>query len=94
MPIYYATGSKAKAYKYTFLSGIAEPLGAVLAFLVLRPFINDFLMGAIFAIVAGIMLYIAIEELIPSSRQYGHTPLALVSTFAGICLMPLSNIIA
>lgn len=92
MPIYFATGSKKEALKYTFYSGAAEPVGALLAFLVLRPFINDFLMGAIFAVVAGIMLYIAIEELIPSSRQYGFNRLALVGTFVGICVMPLSYI--
>lgn len=93
MPIYFATGSKIKAFKYTFLSGFAEPLGAIIAFLFLRPFINDLSMGGIFALVSGLMLYIAIEELIPSSRQYGYTKQALIATFAGICLMPLSNII-
>jgi ZIP family zinc transporter len=91
MPIYYATGSKKKALKYTFLSGVAEPLGALLAFLVLRHFINDLIMGIVFALISGIMLYISIEELIPSSRQYGYKRLALISVFAGICLMPLTN---
>ena len=93
MPIYYATGKKKKALKYTFISGMAEPLGALLAFLALRPFINSFNLGAIFAMVAGIMIYIAIEELIPSSRQYGHPRLSLFATFAGIIIMPLSHII-
>ncbi|HHU32949.1 MAG: zinc transporter ZupT [Zhaonellaceae bacterium] len=92
MPIYYATGSWQKAFKFTFLSGMAEPLGALLAFLVLRPFINELVLGAIFATVAGIMIYVSLEELIPSSRQYGYKNLALFSTFAGICLMPLSHI--
>ncbi len=49
-------------------------------------------MGIIFAMVTGIMLYIAIEELLPSSRQYGHKRLALISTFAGIVIMPLANL--
>lgn len=92
MPVYFATGNKWKAIKYTFLSGMAEPLGAFVAFLVLRPFINDLVMGIIFAILTGIMLYIAIEELLPSSRQYGHKKLALISTFAGVVIMPLANI--
>lgn len=92
MPIYYATGKKLDALKYTFISGMAEPLGALLAFWVLRPFINSFNLGAIFAIVAGIMIYIAVEELIPSSRQYGYPRLALFATFAGIIIMPLSHI--
>ena len=82
MPVYFATGSKLKALKYTFLSGIAEPVGALLAFILLRPFINDLMMGVIFAIITGVMLYLSIEELIPSSRQYGYKNMALISTFA------------
>lgn len=94
MPVYYATGSRKKAFMYTFISGISEPIGALLAFLFLRPLINDVVLGAVFGVVVGIMLYISIEELIPSSRQYGFTRLALASTFAGICLMPLTMVIA
>lgn len=93
IPIYYSTGDIKKAFKYTFFSGIAEPLGALLAFLVLRPFINDLTLGGIFALISGIMLYIAIEELIPSSRQYGYTKTSLTFTFLGIVLMPLTHII-
>lgn len=93
MPVYYATGSKKKALKYTFLSGMAEPVGALAAYLILRPFIDDFVLGAVFAAVAGIMIYITIEELIPSSRQYGHDRAALWATFAGICVMPLTHAI-
>lgn len=93
IPIYYATGSKTKALKYTFLSGVAEPLGAFAAFLILMPVINDFMLGALLSLVSGIMIYIAIEEMIPTSRQYGFEREALISTFVGICLMPITNII-
>lgn len=93
MPVYYATNDKKKALKYTFLSGMAEPVGALAAYSVLRPFIGDFVLGAVFAAVAGIMIYITVEELIPSSRQYGHDREALWATFAGICLMPLTHAI-
>jgi len=92
MPVYFATGDKSKALKFTFAAGIAEPIGALAAFLVMRPFLNQFVIGASFAFVAGIMLYISIEELIPSSRQYGHNRLALFSTLAGCVLMPLSHL--
>jgi ZIP family zinc transporter len=92
LPIYYATNDKKKAFKYTFLSGIAEPVGGLLAFLVLRPVITDFVLGATFALIAGIMLYICLEELIPTSRQYGHSRPALFFTFLGICVMPLSGL--
>lgn len=93
MPVYFATGDKWKAIKYTFLSGIAEPAGALLAFLVLRPFINHLVLGFLFSSISGIMLYISIEELIPSSRQYGYTREALTATFIGICLMLLTRAI-
>ncbi|MBR1777840.1 MAG: zinc transporter ZupT [Alphaproteobacteria bacterium] len=93
MPIYYATASRSKAVLYTALCGIAEPLGALAAFGVLYPFINDTVLGAVFAFVAGIMIYVTVEELIPSSRQYGHDREALWATFTGICLMPLTHLI-
>jgi len=93
MPIYFAIQSRKAALKYTFLAGFAEPVGALLAFLVLKPFINDLVLGAIFAIVAGIMIHISFEELIPTSRQYGYSRIALLSAFAGICIMPLSGVI-
>ena len=90
LPMYISTGSRKKALLSTFISSIAEPLGALLAFLVLKPFINDITLGIIFGMISGIMLYIAIEELLPSSRDYGYPRLALWSAFAGICLMPLT----
>ena len=93
MPIWYATGSRRRAFRYTLISGLAEPLGAVLAFLVLRPFINDLALGLLFGAVAGIMVYISVEELIPSSRQYGHDRAGLLATFAGVCLMPLTHLL-
>lgn len=93
MPIYFGSGSRKKAFWYTFLSGVAEPIGALVAFLLLRPFLNDAVLGAVFSLVAGIMMYIAIEELIPSSRQYGHDRMALVATLTGLAVMPLTGII-
>lgn len=92
MPIYYSTGSKKKAFKYTLLSGLSEPLGAIISFLLLKPFINDFILALIFSFVMGIMLYISFEELIPSSRQYGYNNLSLYSIFLGICIMPITHI--
>ena len=90
LPMYISTGSKKKALITTFISSLAEPIGALLAFLVLRPYINDLTLGIIFGMISGIMLYIALEELLPSSRDYGYPRLALYSAFAGICLMPLT----
>jgi ZIP family zinc transporter len=92
MPIYYSTGSRKKAFFFCFLSGITEPIGALLAFFLLRPFLGPAMLGMVFAFISGIMVYIAIEELMPSSRQYGHGRLALLSTFAGIMAMFMTQI--
>lgn len=91
MPIYYSTGSRMKALRYTFYSGLSEPVGALLAFLILRPFISEVLLGLIFAFVMGIMLYICFEELIPSSREYGYSRLSLCSILLGICIIPIAH---
>lgn len=93
MPIYYSTKSRYKAIKYSFLSGMTEPLGAFLSYLFLKPFINELILGIIFAIVCGIMIYISLAELIPASRSYGHIKLSLLSTFLGIAIMPVSIIL-
>ena len=92
MPVWYATGSRRRAFRCTLLSGLTEPVGAVLAFALLRPFLNGLLLGVLFGAVAGIMVYIAVEELIPSSRQYGHDRPALWATLCGICVMPLTHL--
>lgn len=93
MPIYFATNSRAKALKYSFLSGMAEPLGAFIALLFLKPFINELVLGIVFAVVSGIMMYISFSELIPSSRQYGHIKLSLASIFLGISIMPITHLL-
>ena len=92
MPIYFATKSRFKAIKYSFLSGMAEPLGALIAFLCLKPFINELILGIIFAVVCGIMIYISLDELIPSSRKYGYTRLSVASIFLGISIMPITHL--
>lgn len=92
LPIYLSTNNKKKVFLYTFLSGITEPVGAILAYFVLRFFLTDLMLGVIFGIVAGIMIYIAIDDLIPSSRKYGYDKIALFSTLLGICIMPLTKL--
>lgn len=87
IPIYKATRSRKKALKYSFLSGIAEPVGAILAALFFAPFITDFLLYAMFAFVAGIMVYISFDELLPTCfrcRYYQHSILGL---FIGMLVM-------
>ncbi len=90
VPIYYATGDKKKAFCYSFLSGLSEPIGAFVGYLVLRPLMNGTLMGIIFALVAGIMVYISLDELLPSAREYGEHHLAIYGVVAGMFVMAVS----
>ena len=90
IPIYYATGSKKKAFMYSFLSGLAEPLGAVVGFLILMPFLSDTLFGIVFAMVGGIMVYISFDELLPAAQKYGEHHLSIYGLIAGMAVMGIS----
>jgi ZIP family zinc transporter len=90
VPIYFATGSKKKAFKLSFLSGLSEPVGALLAFLVLMPFLNDIMFGIIFAAVAGIMVFISLDELLPAAKKYDEAHTSIYGLIAGMAVMALS----
>jgi ZIP family zinc transporter len=90
VPVYYATGSKKKAFRLSFLSGLAEPIGAMFGFLVLMPFLNDIVFGALFAAVAGIMVFISIDELLPAAREFGEAHLSIYGVIGGMVVMAVS----
>jgi len=90
VPIYYGTGSKKKAFVYSFLSGLSEPIGALIGWLVLMPIMNDVVFGIIFAGVAGIMVFISFDELLPAAREYGEHHLSIYGLIAGMIVMAIS----
>ena len=90
MPVYYATGNRRRAFLLSLLSGLAEPVGALLAYLVLMPFMTPTLMGCILAAVAGIMVFISIDELLPAAREYGEAHTSIYGVVAGMALMAVS----
>ena len=94
VPVYYATGNRKKAFLLSFLSGLAEPIGALMAYLVLMPFLTpdnvDIVFGAIMAGVAGIMVFISLDELLPSAEEYGEHHLAIYGLTGGMAVMALS----
>ena len=75
---------------YSFLSGFSEPVGALVGYLILRPFLNDTLFGIIFAMVAGIMVFISLDELLPSAREYGEHHLSIYGMVSGMMVMAFS----
>lgn len=92
-PIYFATGDKKRALWLTFLSGVSEPVGALLAYLLLRPFLTPTLFGVVFGAISGIMVLISFDELLPASRAYGETHLSLLGLIFGMMVMGASLII-
>ncbi|WP_461813080.1 zinc transporter ZupT [Faecalimonas sp.] len=90
VPIYQATGSRQKAFLYSFLSGLAEPAGALLGWLVLRPIMNDVVFGLLFGGVAGIMVFISFDELLPAAREYGEHHLSIYGLISGMAVMAIS----
>jgi ZIP family zinc transporter len=90
VPIYYATGSKKKSFFYSFFSGLAEPIGAMVGFFLLKDFITPVIFGFFFAAVAGILVFIAIEELMPSAREYGEDHLPIYGFVTGMFVVALS----
>jgi ZIP family zinc transporter len=90
VPVFYATGDKKKAFRLSFLSGLAEPIGGLVGYLILLPFFNDTLFGILFASVAGIMIYISIDELLPAAREYGEAHLSLYGVISGMIIMAVS----
>lgn len=89
-PIYHATGSRGKALKYTFLSSLAGPVGALAGWLVLIPFMSDLVFGILYGGVAGVMIFMSFNELLPSAREYGNHRYSIYGLFLGMAIMGAS----
>ena len=92
-PVYYATRSKKKAFWLSFLSGLSEPVGAVAGFFLLKTILSEAALGLIFAGVAGIMVYISLDELLPTAEEYGEHHIAMGGLVAGMIIMATSLIL-
>ncbi|AQT69679.1 Zinc transporter ZupT [Anaerohalosphaera lusitana] len=96
VPIYYAVGSRRKAFVYSFLSGLAEPVGAGMAYVAMRLIVGEGgvfppqVMGVLFGGVAGVMVYISLDELLPTSRAYGKGHDSLLGLIGGMAVMAVS----
>lgn len=90
IPIFYATGNRKKAFWYSLLSGLAEPVGALIGYLILYSFFNQIIFGILFASVAGIMIFISLDELLPSAHEYGEHHLCIYGLMGGMVVMAVS----
>lgn len=87
IPVYYATGSKKKALIATCLSALAEPVGALIGYAILAPFLTPAVFAVVFGMIAGAMVFLALDELLPTAKRYaqGHeTVYGMVSGMAAL----------
>lgn len=93
LPIYYHTKSYFKAFLYTLIAALSEPLGAFLAYLFLMPIMTNFILGFLFSIIAGIMIYISITELLPTSLKYNYKKLTIIFFLIGVLVVAINHFI-
>jgi ZIP family zinc transporter len=90
IPVYYATRNRRKAFGYSFLSGISEPLGALIGYLILRPFLTSQMMGIVFAAVAGIMVFISLDQLVPNAKRFDEGHQSVYGLISGMAVMAIT----
>lgn len=90
VPIFYATGDRKRAFWLSFLSGLAEPVGAIIGYLILARFLDDNVFGILFGMIAGIMVFISLDELLPAAEEYGKHHHAVYGLVAGMAVMAIS----
>ncbi len=90
VPIFYATGNRKKAFLYSFASGLAEPVGALIGYVILMPFLSKTLITGLLAFVAGIMIYISLDELLPLAHKHGKEHHVLAGLATGMAVMAIS----
>jgi ZIP family zinc transporter len=93
VPVFYATGSKKKALMWSVLSGFSEPIGAIAGYFILTLFNTDISLGYVFGMVAGIMVYISFDELLPAAHKYGKHHIAIYGLISGMIVIGLSLIL-
>ena len=93
LPVFHASGSRKKAFLMSALSGLAEPAGALIGFMVLRFFLKEAVLGILFAGVAGIMVYLALDELLPTAHEYGDGHRVILGVIGGMAIMALTLLV-
>lgn len=93
VPVYYATNNKMYAFVACLLSGLAEPIGALLGYAVLRPYLSDAVFGAVFGVIAGVMVFLALDELLPAAKRYAKGHETVYGLVSGMGVLAISLVL-
>lgn len=93
IPVYFATNSKTYAFIASLLSGLAEPVGAIIGYVVLAPFMSPSVFGAVFGIIAGVMVFLALDELLPAAKKYARGHETVYGLVTGMVIMAVSLVL-
>lgn len=93
IPIYHSTGSRKKAFLYTSFVGLFQPLGAILGYLIFAKSFNDLIFGILFTFVAGIMIFVTLDELLPTAYEYDNHHIPVYGTILGMLVMAISLVL-
>ncbi|MCD8497546.1 MAG: zinc transporter ZupT [Alphaproteobacteria bacterium] len=93
VPVYVATNNKGLAIGASFLSGLAEPVGAAIGYGLLAPFLSDAVFGAVFGIIAGVMVFLALDELLPAAKRYAQGHETVYGLISGMAILAVSLIL-
>ncbi len=92
LPVFFASGDRKKAFVLSAVSGLTEPIGAIMGYTILKPFLDDKMIGILFGAIAGIMMFISLEELLPMAREYEKSKLTILTVIGGMAIMAASLI--
>lgn len=92
-PLYYSTGSKKRGFLMALLAGLAEPVGGLIGYFVLREIMGEYMLGVTYCLVSGIMVYISLDELLPTAEKYGHHHWSMIGVVLGFAIMAATMLI-
>lgn len=93
LPVYIVTENKALALAASFVSGLAEPIGALIGYLILAPYLNSIVYGLVFGIIGGVMVYLALDELLPAAKRYSKGHETVYGLVTGMSILAISLVL-
>lgn len=90
VPLYYSGVEKKRVFVYTLLSGLSEPIGALLAYFILKNFINELFLSMVLVFVSGLMISLALNDILKEVKKYNKIKYMIYGLFVSIILFGIT----